>query len=130
MDIDEQVEYGKTGSAEDLAAAESLLEKGHLRHCLFCTYWALEKMLKALVTQRTRAVPPRVRNLSRLATLARLKLDGDQIDFFCGFGAYQKEGGDPDAHQVEMDRCLAWEELRKAREMLVWLGHQLESMSE
>jgi uncharacterized protein (UPF0332 family) len=58
MGIDEQVEYWETGSAEDLAAAESLLEKGHLRHCLSCAYWALEKMLKALVTQRTKGVPP------------------------------------------------------------------------
>jgi hypothetical protein len=34
MDVDKQIEYWRAGSDEDFAAAESLLEKGHLRHSL------------------------------------------------------------------------------------------------
>jgi HEPN domain-containing protein len=125
MDIDEQVEYWKTGSAEDLAAAESLLEKGHLRHCLFFAHLALEKMLKAHVTQQTKNMPPRIHSLPRLAAMAGLKLDGEQMDFLREFGAYQIEGRYPDAEQIEIDRVLACEELRKTREMLAWLSRQL-----
>jgi hypothetical protein len=32
VDVPKQIEYWKAGSDEDFAAAESLLEKGHLRH--------------------------------------------------------------------------------------------------
>jgi HEPN domain-containing protein len=125
MDIEEQIEYWKTGSAEDLAAAESLFEKGHLRHCLFLAHWALEKMLKAHVTRQTRVMPPRIHSLPRLAAMAGLKLDGEQMDFLREFGAYQIEGRYPDAEQLEIDSDLAREELRGTREMLAWLSRQL-----
>ena len=35
MDADKQVGYSKGGTDDDFAAAESLTEKGHWRHCLF-----------------------------------------------------------------------------------------------
>lgn len=125
MDIDEQVKYWKTGSAEDLAAAESLLEKGHLRHSLFFAHLALEKMLKAHVTRQTKDMAPRIHSLPRLVSLAGLKLDGEQMDFLREFGAYQIEGRYPDAQQVEIDRVLAGEELRRTRKMMEWLSRQL-----
>lgn len=34
MDVGKQVDYWRTSSEEDFAAAESLLEKGHLRHSI------------------------------------------------------------------------------------------------
>ena len=125
MDIDEQVEYWKTGSAEDLAAAESLFEKGHLRHCLLFAHLALEKMLKAHVTRQTKNMPPKIHSLPRLATLAGLTLSGEQMDLLREFGIYQIEGRYPDAQQVAIDRALAREELRRTREMLAWLSRQL-----
>jgi len=78
MDVIKQIEYWRTGAEEDFAAAQSLLEKGHLRHALFFAHLALEKMLKALVTQRTREVPPRIHNLLRLASLAGLEIRSEQ----------------------------------------------------
>lgn len=125
MDIEEQVEYWKNGSAEDLAAAESLLEKGHLRHCLFFAHLALEKMLKAHVTRQTKDMPPKIHSLPRLAMLAGLTLSGEQMDLLREFGIYQIEGRYPDAEQVVIDRTLACEELRRTREMLAWLSRQL-----
>jgi len=35
VDVPKQIEYWTTGSEEDFAAAQSLFEKGHLRHSLF-----------------------------------------------------------------------------------------------
>jgi HEPN domain-containing protein len=125
MDINEQVEYWKTGAAEDLAAAESLFEKGHLRQCLFLAHLALEKMLKAHVTRQTKTMPPKIHSLPRLAALAGLTLSGEQMDLFREFGIYQIEGRYPDIQQVAMDHALAREELHRAREMLAWLSRQL-----
>jgi HEPN domain-containing protein len=125
MGIEEQIEYWKTGSAEDLAAAESLLEKGHLRHCLFFAHWALEKMLKAHVVRTTRDAAPRLHNLVRLAQMAGLKSNDEQMKFLRRFDLYQLEGRYPDAQQVALDQGLTRQELQKATETWQWLKTQL-----
>jgi HEPN domain-containing protein len=124
MDIDEQIKYWRTGSAEDLAAAESLLEKGHLRHCLFLAHWALEKMLKAHVARVTQDIPPRVHNLVRLAQSAGLKPNDEQEKFLRRFDLYRLEGRYPDSQQVVLTPGLAREEFRKATEIWQWLKAQ------
>jgi HEPN domain-containing protein len=78
VDVAKQIDYWRTGGDEDFAAAESLLEKGHLRHCLFFAHLAVEKMLKAHVTSQTKDVPPRIHNLIRLAKMAGLSPDSEQ----------------------------------------------------
>lgn len=125
MDIGRQVEYWRAGSDEDLAAAESLLEKGHVRHCLFFAHLAMEKMVKALVAQCTREVPPRIHSLIRLSKLAELKLDQAQADFLREFEAYEIEGRYPDRQQLDVGISLARQELNAAKEMLTWLSRQL-----
>ena len=77
VDVPKQIEYWRTNSDEDFAAAQSPLEKGHLRHSLFFAHLAIEKMLKAHVTRQTKDVPPRSHNLIRLAKLAHLNPDHD-----------------------------------------------------
>ena len=125
MDIVKQVEYWTTGSEEDLAAAGSLLEKGHLRHGLFFAHWALEKLLKALVVQRTGQIPPKIHNLVRLAQRAGLKPDPQQERFLRRFDVHQMEGRYPDSQLADITSGLAQEELQKAVEMARWLKAQL-----
>ena len=125
IDVQKQIDYWQTSSDEDFAAAESLLEKGHLRHCLFFAHLAIEKMLKAHVTRQTKDVPPRIHNLVRLAEIAKLKLDSEQEEFLREFGIYQLEGRYPDFEQVPVDLGLARDEVSRAREMLIWLKKQL-----
>jgi len=125
MDIEGQIEYWRTSSAEDLAAAESLIEKEHLRHGLFFAHLALEKMLKAHVVRVTRDAPPRIHNLVRLARLAGLKPTDEQERFLRRFDLYQLEGPYPDVRQVVLDPGLARRELQKATEIWQWLKSQL-----
>jgi len=125
MGADEQIEYWTTGSAEDLAAAESLLDKGHLRQCLFFAHLALEKMLKAHVVRTTREIPPRMHNLVRLARLAGLKASDEQERFLRRFDLYQLEGRYPDSQQVELNSSLASDELGDAMQVWQWLKSQL-----
>jgi len=47
VNVPEHIDYWKTSSDEDFAAAELLLDKDHLRHALFLAHLAVEKMLKA-----------------------------------------------------------------------------------
>ena len=125
MDVQKQVEFWKASAEEDFAAAESLLEKGHLRHCLFFAHLAVEKMLKAHVTRQTNDIPPRIHNLVRLAEIAGLKLELEQENFLREFGIYQLEGRYPDSEQISTNLDTVREEISRAREMLQWLKKQL-----
>ena len=113
--------YWKNSSHEDLDAAWSLLEKKHLRHCLFFAHLALEKAIKAHVTQKTRQVPPRIHNLIRLAEMAEIVLDGTQTDFIREFGVYQLEGRYPDSEQIALNESFVRSELDKVKELFEWL---------
>ena len=121
MDIQGQVAYWIKSSQEDFAAAESLLQKNHRRHALFFAHLAVEKTLKAIVTQRTGDVPPKTHNLIRLAQMARLTLSDKQLDFLREFNLYQQEGRYPDAALPAIGRSVAAAELRRAKEFSEWL---------
>lgn len=125
MNARKQIDYWRTSADEDFAAAQSLLEKGHLRHCLFFAHLAIEKMLKAHVTRRTSDIPPRIHNLVRLAEIAELELDSDKAESLREFGVYQLEGRYPDSEQITLDLQIAKREISKAKEVLEWLKRQL-----
>jgi HEPN domain-containing protein len=125
VDVRKQVEYWSSSSEEDLAAAKSLMEKGHFRHSLFFAHLAVEKMLKAHVTKQTGDIPPRIHNLVRLAELAEMAISAKQAAFLRGFGVYQMEGRYPDSAQVPLDLETARGKLALAQEMLEWLKSRL-----
>jgi len=125
MDVQKQIEYWVTSSEEDFAAAKSLLEKGHFRHCLFFAHLAIEKMLRAHVTKKTKDVPPRTHNLVRLAEIAGLKLNPEQARFLTRFGVYQLEARYPDSSEMRLDERAAAEKLLFAQEISEWLKSQL-----
>jgi HEPN domain-containing protein len=125
IDIPKQIEYWATSSDEDFAAAQSLLEKGHFRHCLFFAHLAIEKMLKAHVTRQTKDVPPHIHNLIRLSEMAGLSLDPEQADFLRRFDMYQLEGCYPELSHTIIDLKAAKERLALAGDILKWLNVQL-----
>ena len=125
VDVPKQIEYWSTSSDEDFAAAQSLLEKGHLRHSLFFAHLAIEKILKAHVTKQTKDIPPRIHNLVRLAKLAQLNLNPDQLEFLREFNLYQLEGRYHDDKPVPIDTGLTQKEILRAEKMLIWLMTRL-----
>jgi HEPN domain-containing protein len=60
-------------SRYDLTTAKALLKSRRYVYVLFMCQQSLEKLLKALVTARTKEFPPRVHNLARLAELTNLE---------------------------------------------------------
>src|SRR5262244_3545202 len=65
----------------DLATAEQMLHAGRYIYVIFMSHMALEKALKALVTEETQQLPPRTHNLIDLAQRAQLVLSQEQRDF-------------------------------------------------
>ena len=51
----------------DIATAEQMLHAGRYIYVIFMSHMALEKALKALVTEETQKLPPRTHNLIDLA---------------------------------------------------------------
>lgn len=125
VDVPKQIEYWRTSSDEDFAAAQSLLEKGHFRHSLFFAHLAIEKMLKAHVTRQTKDIPPRIHNLIRLVEIAELSLDPEQADFLSRFDMYQLEGRYPESSYTIIGLKDAKERLALAGDILKWLKTQL-----
>ena len=121
MDVQKQINYWRISGQEDLAAAVSLLEEGHLRHGLFFAHLALKKLLKTHVTRQTKDIPPRIHNLARLAEIAKLPISSEQSSFLNEFGVYQLEGCYPDSVELNLDPVFARGEISRAEELLNWL---------
>lgn len=80
MAIDRQIEYWKAGSDDDWESSGRLCQTGPDYHwALFIMHLSLEKALKALVTKKIGALPPKTHNLIRLAELGGLELTEDQV---------------------------------------------------
>jgi HEPN domain-containing protein len=125
MDVAKQIEYWRVGSVEDLDAAKSMLDRGHIRHALFFAHLALEKAIKAHVVKATRETPPKMHNLVRLADIATLSLSDDTRSFLEAFNVFQLEGRYPDVAQAVVDKKSARERMAKAEEVHQWLMSQL-----
>jgi HEPN domain-containing protein len=64
-------------SRYDLKTARALLESRRYLYVLFMCQQSLEKLLKAHLTRRTAAFPPRIHSLARLVELAGIELSQD-----------------------------------------------------
>ena len=124
VDVVRQVEYWRSGSAEDFAAALSLADL-HPRHALFLAHLALEKMLKARVTQATAAVSPRIHDLLRLAELAGLVLTAAQRAFLARFQQHCLAGHYPDLQRALPNPAQVAAESAEPREVSAWLQSRL-----
>jgi HEPN domain-containing protein len=69
-------------SAEyDIKTAESMFETGRYIYVIFMCHLSIEKMLKAIVAEVTKQIPPKTHNLLYLAKLIDLELPQDIFDF-------------------------------------------------
>jgi len=125
MDISEHIQYWVKGSEEDIAAAESLVEKGYFRHGLYFAHLAIEKMLKAHVVKVTQKAPPKIHHLRRLADIAKIALEPEQQQYLLDLGVYQLEGRYPDAGQLDLSRNEVRRELLRMKETVIWLKQRL-----
>lgn len=96
MDRSKHIDFWCESAGEDWAAAQSLLERGHVRHGLFFVHLAVEKRIKAAVVAETGEIPPKSHDLLRLAALARLSLDDDKRVALSRIARYCLEGRCPD----------------------------------
>ena len=125
IDIDKQITFWRDGAQEDWAVACDLLDRSHIRHGLFFAHLALEKALKAHVCRATRDLAPRLHNLVRLAELAGLGLQPDQVDVLAEMNSFNIEGRYPDALSPIPSQEEARRYMTQGEEVFKWLIHLL-----
>lgn len=71
----------KESAEYDLKTAENMLNAGRYIYVVFMCHLAIEKMLKAIVAQETKRIPPKTHNLIYLIKLVDLSLPQNLFDF-------------------------------------------------
>ena len=116
LDLAKQIAYWRSGATEALDTADFLLAGGRSNFALFFAHLALEKMLKALVVERSHEMAPKTHDLLLLARRAELALPAELALVLGQFQVYCMAGRYPDVDPAGIDRRLAELELTRAQE--------------
>lgn len=128
-DVAKIVRYWIEASIHDLDMAGSLFRTGRYDYCLFLCHLSLEKILKALVTQKTKNHPAFTHNLLYLAGKADLQLSKTQVELLDGVNKFNMEARYPEdlrAFYKKADRAYSKPYLSATREIWKWFRNQLE----
>ena len=112
-----QVDYG-------IATAEQMLQAGRYIYVIFMSHMALEKALKALVTEETQKLPPRTHNLIDLAQRAHVVLSQEQEDFLGKLNNTSVVVRYPDdlaAMVSQYPEAIAQDYLERTKELILWV---------
>ena len=108
----------------DLVTAESMLTAGRYVYVIFMCHLALEKALKALVSEETQQLPPRSHNLIRLAQLGKCALPQEQRDFLGKMNdasVVTRYPEDLPGIVGQYSEPVAREYLQEAKEVIAWI---------
>ena len=101
-----------------------MLDSGRYLYVLFCCQQAAEKMLKALISERTNDFPPRVHQLVRLAEVAKIELSDEHLELLLELSAYYIQTRYPEelpSLGAKVTGPYSREVLRKTEEIIQWL---------
>lgn len=115
-------------SEYDLETARHMFNSGRYLYVVFMCHLALEKMLKAHVTEATQAMPVKTHDLIYLVRKAGLQLPADFLDFIGRINNASIPTRYPEDLQqalAEYPRPVAEAYLRKTEELLEWLKQRL-----
>lgn len=125
VDIGKQIAFWRESAKEDWEVARQLVENGRIRHGLFFSHLALEKILKALVCKNSQDLAPRFHNLSRLAELAGIILESVYMDVLAEMNAFHIEGRYPESLITPPTKEEALNYIARAEEVFQWLMNRL-----
>ena len=103
-----------------------MLHAGRYIYVIFMSHLALEKALKALLTEETQKLPPRTHNLIDLAQRAHVALSQGQQDFLGklnNISVIVRYPDDLSALVSQYPEAIARDYLARTQELITWL-HQ------
>ena len=111
-------------SRYDVETAKAMLASGRYLYVLFTCQQSIEKMLKALVVQNTGSFPPKIHDLVKLATIAKIDVENDQKEFLAKLNYYYLETRYPrELTEIskQIKKASAIEFYNNTKKMLKWL---------
>ena len=125
VDILKHIDQWRRGAEEDFGVATKLIKEKRVRHGLFFLHLSVEKLIKAHVCKRTSDLPPRIHNLVRLAEIASLEINQEQLDLLADLNSFNIEGRYPEFDLPQPNLAEAKDYVKRTEEMFQWLIHQL-----
>lgn len=125
VDILEQIAYWRNGAEEDWEVAKQLVETGKTRHGMFFAHLAFEKILKAHICKKTGKFAPKIHNLVRLAEMALLELNPEDLDSLAEMNEFNLEGRYPLTYIPPPMKKESQEYINRAKGIFEWLTKKL-----
>lgn len=128
MDKKEIVDYWLSEGEQSLDVARHLFEKEDYSYALFFGHLAVEKVLKAIIAQKTDQQVPRLHNLLRLAQEAEVETTDEQRQILIRITTFNLESRYPDYKREFRKKCtqqFTRQEMRQVEEIFRWLKLKL-----
>ncbi len=128
MKYDKEINYWLNTAAHDLDVAEFLFKNGRYDWCLFIAHLVLEKTLKAFYVRDNHKMPPPIHRLDILATMIRLNLSDEQLEFLKKVNEFNIEARYPDKKFSFYKLCtkeFAEKYFTKIKELYKWLLEEI-----
>lgn len=124
----EVIKYWLMASKEDFESAEILFQNKKYHHALFFCHLSIEKMLKAIIVKSTKAAPPLIHDLVRLAEKAKLPLRDPQKDELAEITTFNIGARYDDyklSFRKKAKKQFSLKYLKKTRDILQWLSKRV-----
>lgn len=128
--MDEQTKYWIELSEYDIDTAAAMLETKRYLYVGFMCHQSIEKALKAVMSTKSKDIPPKIHNLIRLAEMADLfhSMSNKQKKVIFTLNPLNIESRYPSykeqlLSQLTFDKCS--EILNNTKELLSWIKAQL-----
>lgn len=119
-----QTENWLASSEYDLETAEPLLKSGRYLYVVFMCHLSIEKALKAIVSEATQAMPPRIHDLKRLSELALISPEAKLEQFMDRLSSASVPTRYPDDLKKTLSQYTEGEArtcIDSTKEVLAWL---------
>ena len=124
MDIDRHMAAWRKDAMGDMEVAGVILRNGRYAYALFTAHLAIEKLLKVFIMAKSSELPPRIHNLSRLASLSGLTISAAHEDALRRLEMFQIAGRYPGGEIAGIGKDEAVGRLEEAQELFQWLSQQ------
>jgi HEPN domain-containing protein len=111
-------------SEYDLVTAEKMLETGRYVYVVFMCHLAIEKSIKAVITEQTSKLPPKSHDLIYLLGKAGIKLPPEKLDFvgkISNAGILTRYPEDLERLVESYPEEVVFEYLKQTREVTEWI---------
>lgn len=112
----------------DLKTAEILFKRGRYIYVIFMCHLAIEKTLKAILSERFKELPPYTHNLNRLLEMGKIVLPEEYQVFINKINLQSVPARYPEDFKKlakEFDRKIADDNLKQTKRIIRWLRQNI-----